>query len=82
MGREQRAREAQGATSPRWKPAREAPDDAWPLAICGTLVCNCDGNKGGRIVVTGARHKGEWVMECEHEVDITHFMLLPMPPPH
>lgn len=81
MGREQRLREDRGDTGPRWKPAREAPDDAWPLAICGTIMCDCE-EKGARMVVTGARHEGEWVSDCEHNIDITHYMELPYPPPH
>lgn len=68
--------------SKSWRPADEAPNDAWPLAICGTLLCDCDGTKGARIVLTGGRLKGEWVMECSHDVDITHFMVLPVPPTH
>ncbi len=65
-----------------WKPASEAPADAWPLAIAATLQCDCDGAKGGRVVMTGARQGGKWVLECQHDIDITHFMELPKPPAH
>lgn len=83
MGREQRQREAAGNVGPRWKPAREAPKNAWPLALCATLLCDCAGHqKGGRIVLTGSRYDGEWLCDCAHHIDITHYMELPQPPPH
>lgn len=69
-----------GEAEPRWLPAREARDEDWPLAICGIVTCNCA--KGARIVVTGGRRGGEWVIECEHTIEITHFLRLPKPPTH
>lgn len=81
MGREQRLREeSEEPRGARWKPAREAPKEAWPVAICGTILCSC--GKGGRIVFTGSRHHGHWVHDCEHEVEITHYYVMPMPPLH
>lgn len=82
MGRESRLRAQSGEPGYLWKPAIDAPKDAWPLAICATLMCDCEGSKGGRIVVTGGRMDGHWVIECEHELDVTHYLQLPTPPSH
>lgn len=65
----------------KWKPAMYAPRDAWPLAIAATITCEC--GKGGRIVMTGARHNGEWVIDTggfEHSFDVTDYYELPKPP--
>ncbi len=62
----------------KWRDASTAPDDVWPVAIAVTVLCECA--RGARMVVTGARHNGEWVMDCEHSVEITHYALLPEPP--
>lgn len=64
----------------KWKSAIDAPRNAWPLAIAATILCQC--GRGGRIVVTGGRMDGEWVYDCEHQIEVTHFMVLPKPPTH
>lgn len=82
MGHEARLRQeriaAAEGSAPVWEPASQAPANGGPFAVACTITCNC--GKGGRVVVTGDRHKGEWVMTIEHQVDITHFMRLPLPP--
>jgi hypothetical protein len=80
MGWAQRAGAQSDTPLLRWRPAADAPPDAWPLAVCGTVQCDCA--KGARMVVTGARANGEWVLDCGHDIEITHFMDLPRPPAH
>lgn len=77
MGEAKRRAEAREA-GPRWLPAKEARDEEWPLAVAGIVTCDCA--KGAVLVVTGGRQKGEWVIECEHAIEITHFLRLPRPP--
>ena len=62
----------------RWRLADEAPDTIDPVAIAGTILCTC--GKGGRVVVTGARVRGEWMSNCDHSIEVTHWMPLPAPP--
>ena len=65
----------------KWKPAIWAPHDHTWLAIAATITCPCA--KGARVVLMGARIKGEWVLQAEnfeHAFEITHFLELPQPP--
>lgn len=37
------------------------------------LKCACGDGLGGRIVIAGARVDGEWLTDCQHEIEITHY---------
>lgn len=66
------------ALSFKWEPAAQAPDDAWPMALAVRITCDCA--KGGMVVLTGARVKGEWLVEpFAHTYEIIEFFLMPEP---
>lgn len=66
----------------KWFHISKLKKDGWPLALCGTVLCDCAGDIGARIVMTGGRIDGQLIHDCSHEVEITHFMILDKPPPH
>lgn len=81
MGREARLREegrAKAAAAPfEWHNADFAPLNGGPYAIACEITCDC--GKGGRFVTTGDRLNGQWVVNCEHAIDIVLFTHLPIP---
>lgn len=61
-----------------WQPAAEAPDDAWPLSVACMITCECQ--KGGIVVLSGARVDGQWIVErFNHSFEVIEFFRLPKP---
>jgi hypothetical protein len=77
MGKAARARAAI-LESGGWIEGRHAPFQGGPYAVSCVILCDC--GKGGRIVTTAHRYKGEWAMSIEHDVEVRHFIELPTPP--
>ncbi|HYD87148.1 MAG TPA: hypothetical protein VEA80_06725 [Vitreimonas sp.] len=66
------------ARPPVWQRLEQAPPDIENAALAATITCDC--GRGGKIVVTGSRVAGEWIVMCEHSIELTHFMILPRHP--
>lgn len=62
----------------KWKPAKTAPDEAFGLVVYGTVTCSC--GHGSKVMLVGGRINGEWVLDFDHSLEITHWMKLPEPP--
>lgn len=51
----------------KWFPIMKLKEDAWPLALCGTVLCNCAGDIGARIVMTGGRIDARRYDDCAQD---------------
>ena len=80
---EARRRQMAGGDGPgwQWKKASLAPaNTTHPLAVRCELLCSCAGKPGGRITVSGMRLDGQWVFECQHDIEPLWFIEFPTPP--
>ncbi len=80
---EAKRRALAGDTGPHWKDVKREPPphDGWPLAVVAIIDCVGHEANGAQIVREATRHDGEWWIDFEHALDITHWMRLPDVPP-
>lgn len=63
----------------KWKPVADAPMTIPACAIAATITCPCA--KGAKIVVTGGRLDGQWVVNpIERAIDLDFYCEIPEHP--